>query len=113
MRLKRVRTDVPNQKRTLNAQMSAQTSASMTPEPSTLTNGNGVTEQERYAIIIDYSSLEIEAKNECKCGYVLADAQIMVGWCSKFTASNNLRCIMCRQFLFVLLDFLFCVYFYL
>ena len=68
-----------------------------TSQPIISTNPIASKKPDKVAIIIDYSTLKIEAKHECKCGYVLSDAQIMVGWCSEFTASNSLRCIMCRQ----------------
>eukprot|EP01083_Nonionella_stella_P278058 945450_1 len=90
-------TDIPS---VLSSQISASmnSSISATPEPSQLIRENKENKEDRIAIIIDYSSLEIEAKHECKCGYILSDAQIMVGWCSEFTVTaNNLRCIMCRQ----------------
>jgi len=60
-------------------------------------NNNNI--RRRIAIIIDYSSIQIESLYLCKCGYVLSDAQIMTGWCSEFqfTANNKLQCIMCRQ----------------
>ncbi len=62
-------------------------SISVTPEPKDIDNINNGDNKPKesegwFAVIIDYSSLEIEAKHECKCGYKLSDAQIMVGWCS-------------------------------
>lgn len=53
----------------------------------------------RNQIIIDYRSIEMEAKHICsKCGAVLSDAQIMVGWCSEFKAvSATFPCLMCRS----------------
>jgi len=56
---------------------------------------------EKQTEIIDYRSIEMEAKHVCKCGYVLSDAQIMVGWCSEFKAvSKTFPCIMCRTNMF-------------
>jgi len=52
---------------------------------------------EKIAVIIDYGTLHIEVRHECKCGYVLSDAQMMVGWCSEFAPSKELRCIICTQ----------------
>eukprot|EP01083_Nonionella_stella_P099059 278591_1 len=83
----------------LSSQISAASASSVSNTPEPQLNGHELQqcEEERVAIIIDYATLSIEAQHECKCGYVLSDAQIMVGWCSEFTASNKLRCIMCRQ----------------
>merc|ERR1711933_384090 len=69
----------------------------VTPEPIQLNLEPIKSKPDKIAVITDYSSIEMEVKHECKCGYVLSDAQIMVGWCSEFTNTNNLRCIMCRQ----------------
>merc|ERR1719242_2393331 len=52
----------------------------------------------RIAVIIDYRTIEMEARHECKCGAILSDAQIMVGWCSEFKAvSKTFPCLMCRS----------------
>jgi len=52
----------------------------------------------RQAVIIDYRTIEMEARHECKCGAILSDAQIMVGWCSEFKAvSKTFPCLMCRS----------------
>eukprot|EP01084_Bolivina_argentea_P154230 268882_1 len=65
---------------------------------STNINDKNKTEKPEQIVSIDYSTVEIECKHECRCGYILSDAQIMVGWCTEFTVtSNKLRCIMCRQ----------------
>ncbi len=49
----------------LSSQVSASIS-SATPEPNQVTN-------DKIAIIIDYSTFEMEARHECKCGYILSD----------------------------------------
>merc|ERR1712039_808170 len=81
----------------LSTQASTASSMDATPEPIQLNLEPIKSKPDKIAVIIDYSSIEMEVKHECKCGYVLSDAQIMVGWCSEFTNTNNLRCIMCRQ----------------
>jgi len=70
----------------------AQTSSDGKPAKLRKANMNG-----RVAHIIDYASVEMEARHVCACGYVLCDAQMMVGWCAEFNPSGHVRCIMCRQ----------------
>eukprot|EP00485_Elphidium_margaritaceum_P012711 CAMPEP_0202709912 /NCGR_PEP_ID=MMETSP1385-20130828/21964_1 /ASSEMBLY_ACC=CAM_ASM_000861 /TAXON_ID=933848 /ORGANISM="Elphidium margaritaceum" /LENGTH=1545 /DNA_ID=CAMNT_0049369297 /DNA_START=38 /DNA_END=4675 /DNA_ORIENTATION=- len=78
------------------------TSTTTYSTPSVLSSPESVKEpaeekQEKITTLINYSTLRIESKHACKCGYVLSDAQIMVGWFSEYNGAGALQCIMCTQ----------------
>ncbi|ETN97944.1 hypothetical protein RFI_39579, partial [Reticulomyxa filosa] len=55
---------------------------------------------EKTALLIDYSSLQMDTRQQCKCGYVLSDAEVMASWPEEFI-STSINCKVCNLNSFV------------
>ncbi|ETO18877.1 hypothetical protein RFI_18370 [Reticulomyxa filosa] len=51
--------------------------------------------KEQMATIIDYNTLQMDTRQQCKCGHVISDAEVMASWPEDFI-STNIECKVCK-----------------
>ncbi|ETO23528.1 hypothetical protein RFI_13653 [Reticulomyxa filosa] len=55
---------------------------------------------QQTAILIDYSTIQMDTRQQCKCGYMLSDAEVLANWPEEFL-SMTINCSACNLNSFV------------